>query len=174
MPYMEFDPSATEQRVLDVLTRPRLAPRLLGLSAYLFRLFPGDSLERMLYATQPGRAEGSYLSREAAGLTAELGRCPSFIENAFHMGQTEFVELRRELDWNFLAARGAEGRLDFAFAPDDHWAPLKLHDEMKARGLPSVVCLPGLSHGYPTCPQQSQMMVGHAAECLLPLLGTST
>ena len=167
-PYLEFDPEASEQRWLDRVTRPRLAPRLLGSTAYLFRCFPGDSLARLLYLTQPGRAEGSYLSREAAGLTADLGRSPAFIENAFHMGQTEFQELRRELDWDWMAARGKEGRLHFAFAPGDHWAPMRLHNEMKARGLPSVACLEGLSHGYPTCPRQNAEMVRYTADCLAP------
>ena len=167
MPYLEFDPEASEQRWLDRATRPRFAPRLLGSAAYLFRCFPGDSLAQLLYLTQPGRAEGSYLSREAAGLTAELGRSPACLENCFHMGQTEFRALRRELDWDWMAARGKEGKLHFAFAPDDHWAPMRLHDEMKARGLTSVACLEGLSHGYPTCPRQNAEMVRFTADCIL-------
>ena len=126
MPYMQFDENSAKQRRIERLAqRPYLPASFAGLLSFVPKFLTVRAI----------RAFDKNLAGESAHHVADQLISYTFSHNAFSLGKSEFKSLRKEIEWDWLV--GNAKRLGFVFCPDDHWAPVKLYDQMKEK-LPKV------------------------------------
>jgi len=122
MPYLQFDESSRKQRWIRTIAQ---APRIPATFASILGTIPKSIAVPLI------KAFDKHLDEESAQYVANQLFSYTVSHNAFSLAHSEFSTLTKDIDWQWLGENSDD--LGFVFCPGDHWAPRKLHDELRQR-----------------------------------------
>lgn len=127
-PFLRANRESAKQRNIDWVTHATLLCMLGGLLLHIVRLLlPRPLLRRLLQANM-----GKNWSPAAISVTMQYMMLYHVFRNHTYLAKTEFDDFERTpLDWAWLQSN--TDSCTFVFGLTDHWGPMSLYHDMRAR-----------------------------------------
>ncbi|KAJ9554820.1 hypothetical protein OSB04_009434 [Centaurea solstitialis] len=142
-PFLEVDTESHKQVVIKRVARSDFTSSLISATVALLGFLP---IWGSRFIAKMSLAKGWSPTALDALCTSVLKY--NTMRNVLYMAMTEFEELVKVPDWEFM--REKRNRIAFLFGEDDHWAPLHMYDEI-VKQVPDVVVeveREGLTHAF--------------------------
>nr|XP_043608025.1 lipid droplet-associated hydrolase isoform X2 [Erigeron canadensis] len=143
-PFLAVNSESHQQSIIKKISRSRFASRLISAIVALLGLLP---VRASAFIAKNSLAK-SWSSTAIDALCTSVLKYHT-MNNVLYLAMTEFEELYKEPDWDFM--RKKHNRIAYLYGDDDHWAPLRMHDEIVKQVPDAIVEVEREGHTHSFC-----------------------